>query len=113
MSELKTTSKETTDFLATDRPTPIAEKMFVLNDDNFIDITKQRAVTELPAFSGYIKAPNATSLSFTTNDDVQTGIEEAEIVGNEEDQIYDLNGLRVKNPEKGIYIINGKTVLVK
>lgn len=113
VSELKTTSKETTDFLATDRPTPIAEKMFVLNDDNFIDITKQRAVTELPAFSGYIKAPNATSLSFTTNDDVQTGIEEAEIVGNEEDQIYDLNGLRVKNPEKGIYIINGKTVLVK
>ena len=27
--------------------------------------------------------------------------------------IYDLMGRRVENPEKGIYIVNGKRVLVK
>ena len=30
-----------------------------------------------------------------------------------DDVIYDLNGFRVKNPDKGIYIINGKAVMVK
>ena len=112
VTDLKTTSVEETDFLATDRPTAVAGKMFVLSDDNFVDGGVQRAVTELPAYSGYIKAPNATTLSFMT-ESVETGIEEAEIVEEGDDVIYDLNGFRVKNPEKGIYIINGKAVLVK
>ena len=102
-----------TDFLATEKRTPVAEKMFVLANDNFVPAPKARAVTDLPAYSGYIKAPNATSLTFTTDVNIETGIEDAEIETEGEDVIYDLNGIRVKNPEKGIYIINGKAVRVK
>ena len=113
LASLKTTSAEVTDFLATEKRTPVAEKMFVLANDNFVPAPKARAVTDLPAYSGYIKAPNATSLTFTTDVNIETGIEDAEIETEGEDVIYDLNGIRVKNPEKGIYIINGKAVRVK
>jgi hypothetical protein len=27
--------------------------------------------------------------------------------------VYDLNGRRVKNPTRGIYVVNGKKVLIK
>lgn len=34
-------------------------------------------------------------------------------MGNEEDVIYDLAGRKVKNPTKGIYIVNGEKISVK
>ncbi len=113
MSALKTTTTAATDFLATEKKTLLADKMFVISDDNFVAAPKARAASYIPAYSGYIKAANATSLTFTTDADIETGIEDAIIEQEGEDTIYDLNGLRVKNPEKGIYIINGKAVLVK
>lgn len=116
MADLKTESDLDVDFLATAKRTPVAEKMFVLSEDNFVSsaaMAKARTVTELPAYSGYIKAENASAITFTTDQNYQTIIEDAEIVNEGEDVIYDLNGFRVKNPEKGIYIINGKAVRVK
>ncbi len=113
VSALKTSSAAETDFLATEKRTPLADKMFVLADDNFQPAPKTRAVADVPAYSGYIKAPNATSLTFTTDVDIETSVEDAMMEKDGEDVIYDLNGIRVKNPEKGIYIINGKAVLVK
>ena len=117
ISPLKTSSATATDFLATEKRTPITEGMFTLADDNFVApaeaLRRARAVSDLPAYSGYIKAPNATSLTFTTNVNIETGIEDAEIIEDAEDVIYDLNGLRVRNPQKGIYIVNGNAVMVK
>lgn len=114
-SALKTTSTETNDFLATDKRMAMEEGMFVLTNGNFEGKknARTRAAVELPAYSGYIKAPNATSLTFTTDVNIETSIEEAEVVKVGNDVIYDLNGVRVKNPAKGIYIINGKPVMVK
>ena len=116
MASLKTESDLDVDFVATAKRTPVAEKMFVLSEDNFVSsaaMAKARTVTELPAYSGYIKAENASAITFTTDENYQTIINDAEIVNEGEDVIYDLNGIRVKNPEKGIYIINGKAVRVK
>lgn len=42
-----------------------------------------------------------------------TGIESTQITVGKPDQIYDLQGRRVEKAEKGIYIINGKKVVIK
>ena len=42
-----------------------------------------------------------------------TGVEEVKAEGRNVKAIYDLQGRRVENPTKGIYIINGKKVFVK
>ena len=42
-----------------------------------------------------------------------TGIEKSEIRNHKSEIIYDLQGRRVLNPTKGIYIVNGKKVIMK
>ena len=42
-----------------------------------------------------------------------TGIEDATLIGQEENVYYDLRGMRVEKPTHGIYIVNGKKVFVK
>jgi hypothetical protein len=42
----------------------------------------------------------------------QTGIKQIETV-KEDGNAYDLQGRRVENPTKGLYIVNGKKVMVK
>jgi hypothetical protein len=45
--------------------------------------------------------------------EVETGIEEVTGESANAGTIYDLQGRKVENPSNGIYIINGKKVLVK
>ena len=45
-------------------------------------------------------------------DDIEVGIEEVK-GQNGVKAVYDLQGRKVANPTKGIYIINGKKVLIK
>ncbi|MBR3615988.1 MAG: family 20 glycosylhydrolase [Bacteroidaceae bacterium] len=45
--------------------------------------------------------------------EVETGISELEEQRAKSKEVYDLTGRKVENPRKGIYIINGKKVLVK
>ena len=52
-------------------------------------------------------------LTFTVDGEA-TGISEVKAQNNAADgNIYNLNGQRVKNAKKGVYIMNGKTVIVK
>lgn len=69
-----------------------------------------KAYLHMPKVSG---ASLSTFFGFRFQDDTTTGIEE--ITGNEVHStgIYDLQGRKVKNLDKGTYIINGKKVLVK
>lgn len=46
-------------------------------------------------------------------DGTETGIEDVEMQNGKTESVYDLQGRKVENPTKGIYIINGKKVLVK
>ena len=49
-----------------------------------------------------------------TNDDPQpTGIQVIDASDNDKDTIYDLNGRRLEQPSKGIYIKKGKKFIVK
>ena len=78
----------------------------------------------MPIFKGYtLKESNAIAeelayvsknIEFTlTYTDSTTGISEVETENGKVKGIYDLQGRRVENPTKGLYIINGKKVLVK
>ena len=40
-----------------------------------------------------------------------SGIEEHAVVAEDDNTVYDLQGRKVDNPTKGIYIINGKKVV--
>lgn len=46
-------------------------------------------------------------------DGTETGIEDVEMQNGKTESVYDLQGRKVENPTKGIYIINGKKMLVK
>ena len=52
---------------------------------------------------------------FHFDDDTTTGIEDINIDGENKgnDTFYNLNGQRVSNPQRGIYIHNGKKVIIK
>ncbi len=56
---------------------------------------------------------SANAHSFFAFDDVTTGIEINKVDGSEaNDMVYDLQGRRVANPSNGIYIVNGKKVIM-
>ena len=68
-----------------------------------------------PAFRPFFKAgifdPSLTSLGIGGGDDV-TGIKNIK-VGSDNNVYYDLNGRRILYPKKGLYIMNGKKVIIK
>ena len=59
------------------------------------------------------QAPARFGLRITRSDGTTTEIDPSQIEGWEEDVYYDLQGRRVENPAQGIYIVNGKKVIVK
>ena len=82
--------------------------------------------TTLGTFRFYLKvdsrhgAPAAEARSIrmrfvgeNNNDDDATGIENAEIKDEKSGMIYDLQGRRVTEPTKGMYIVGGKKVVIK
>lgn len=71
---------------------------------------------KMKGFRAYLKkAAGATGAKFFTVDDEPTGIMLPEGKTTTIDKVYNLNGQRVnpKNLRRGIYIVNGKKVLVK
>jgi hypothetical protein len=54
-------------------------------------------------------------ISFTFNDGTPTGIGRTEIteITEKPNTFYDLQGRRVAQPTKGLYIVNGKKMVIK
>lgn len=77
-------------------------------------IAKGTATASIKGFRAYFELPegaNGARLSFY---DDATGI--TTVIGADElndDKVYNLGGQRVQNPKKGLYIINGKKVVIK
>ena len=62
----------------------------------------------------YCDAPfNAAELWVLERADIATAVEEVKAESGKVKTIYDLNGRKVENPTKGLYIIDGKKVLIK
>lgn len=80
---------------------------------------KLKSTGTIGANKAYLKVnSNASAHEFFTFDidETATGVDSINAQENEENvdvKIYDLQGRRVANPGKGIYIVNGKKVLMK
>jgi hypothetical protein len=73
--------------------------------------------TNIPAGKAYLETTVAVSSPVLMFDiEGTTGISEKVTVNNDEiatSPVYNLNGQRVEKPAKGLYIVNGKKVIVK
>jgi hypothetical protein len=59
------------------------------------------------------QAPAQLSLRITRNDGSTTEIDPSQVEGMETPIYYDLQGRRVENPTSGVYIVNGKKVVIR
>ncbi|MGN1263084.1 MAG: hypothetical protein ACI4TW_03520, partial [Prevotella sp.] len=106
--------------------------IYVLEDDgtniNYV-LSKERDIvgffkaaadetgTKVGAGKAYLpiaKVDAAKGVTFVFDNDV-TGISEiaTDVKRTADDAVYTLSGVRVKNPSKGLYIVNGKKMIVK
>ena len=91
---------------------------YVLSADGGAAVFQRIAETSatVPAGKAYLQfdgTPGAGSRSMGIGGDGTTRIEAAVKEITEDDAIYNLSGQRVKNPSKGIYIVNGKKMIFK
>ena len=94
----------TTDGQQTTVPTDGLQMEFV---DGTLKVTSQTGELTLPM-------DNLAEMHFSETD-IATGIESLNVerLTLKDDAFYDLAGRRVKHPAKGLYIVNGKKILVK
>ena len=80
------------------------------------NVQKAGSTTHLLAFRGYFTfdtTPAKLNVTFVDNNGDATTINASEILNNLDGNIYDLQGRKVNNAQKGIYIQNGKKVVIK
>jgi hypothetical protein len=87
---------------------------FVLSGGTFKKVNSSG--NTIPAGKAYLQLPTPSSsardISFSF-DDEPTGINMVQGIEQKDDSYYNLQGQRVSQPMKGLYIINGKKVVVK
>ncbi|MDE6254846.1 MAG: hypothetical protein K2M39_01510 [Muribaculaceae bacterium] len=93
--------------------TPITAGAFIYkNGDKGMGFYKLEEGMTLTG-AAYLPSYASQSEFLTENTGTSTAVSNIDTDANIPEVIYDLNGRKVMNPEKGIYIINGKTVVVK
>jgi hypothetical protein len=75
-------------------------------------IYKSEGNTNMKAFRAYIYAQEASNVKMFV-DGIETGIDEINGAAVENGAIYNLAGQRVNKAQKGVFIVNGKKVIVK
>ena len=93
---------------------------FSKSQGKFLKIKTEPQYNTMPYFSAYLKLNSnnqAKAFSFRFDDEGSstTGIENTETAeqDNGNEPYYNLNGMRVSKPSKGVYIRNGKKVIIK
>ena len=88
--------------------------MLAINQNNEAQFTKV-IDGSIAAGKAYLKVPtSASTRAFIVSfGDDATGIRAIESAENGDRQIYTLSGQRVTKPGKGLYIVNGKKVIIK
>ncbi len=91
-----------------------ANAAYILQSGLFHKVTEASTV---PAGKAYLLASDvpasAPSLSFVFDDEMTTGINAVKGAAAINGAVYNLNGQRVAQPTKGLYIVNGKKVVLK
>ena len=80
-------------------------------------LKKSAGGNKLNAFRAFLKkkaeVPAGAKVAIMIGDEVVDGIQAAQIINNVDGTIYNLNGQKVINAQKGIFIQNGKKVVIK
>ena len=92
-----------------------ADEVYILQDGLFHLVT---AASTVPAGKAYLKATDvpaeARSLSFMFGDEETTGVNDVrDKISDVSGEFFNLQGQRVDAPKKGLYIVNGKKVIIK
>ena len=99
------------DFVGTYAPITVDEGDYFISGGK---LYKSEGKTNLKAFRAYIQAPDPEAKVNLFIDGVSTSISEINgAVKDENAVIYNIAGQRVNKAQKGVYIVNGKKVLVK
>lgn len=83
---------------------------YALSGDTFKKFTGTALTANKAYFEVTGSAPARLSIIF---DEETTGIENANLNANLNDEVFDLQGRRVAQPTKGLYIVNGRKVIVR
>jgi len=92
---------------------------YFMNQDKglFVKLSATNTAFKVPVHKAYIRmaAGSLAKLCFDFPDNSTTGINEVEKTSDmpADDCYYNLNGMKVTNPQKGLYIKNGKKVVIK
>ena len=90
---------------------------YAYNNGDFVKITT--AAATLPAFRAYFKVLNsaisssAPALNICFDEFETTGIKDVKNAAKSMNGYYNLSGQQVTQPTKGLYIVNGKKVVIK
>jgi len=101
------------DFVGVYVPSNVAEGDYFIGNGA---IYKSVGNTSINGFRAYIDVDNAAGariVKFNIEGNETTAIEGLEIVNTNNGKIYNLNGQEVKKAQKGLYIVNGKKIVVK
>ena len=95
--------------------TGAAGNIYVLNNGTQgVGFYKLKSTGTIGANKAYLTYSGALAPEFFSLDGGTTGISEIEKMRNVENEtFYDLQGRRVAQPTKGLYIVNGKKVVIK
>ena len=88
--------------------------VYTLQSENHSVVFKQFTGSTLAAGKAYlVLAELARSISIRFGDAETTDVESSTLSPQPSTEVYDLMGRRVQNPTKGMYIVNGKKVVIK
>ena len=88
--------------------------IFVLGQNGGkVGFGKLKSGDVLAAGKAYLKVTGSDSPSFIDIDDNVTGIQQVKGSKSQVESYYNLNGQRVAQPTKGVYIVNGKKIIIK
>ena len=79
----------------------------------FYWVNADGAAFTCPAHKAWLALPKATTANFFSLDDETTGVKAIENSQLTIDNYYDLQGRKVAQPTKGLYIVNGKKIIIK
>lgn len=91
---------------------------YTFSEDQNATFSLVSAETTVPARKAYLETttditPTEGTIELVFTDDESTGISNIEVNKIEDDAYYNLQGMRVEHPSKGIYIHNGKKVIIR
>ena len=102
--------------VTTDTPKDAGTIFVLMKGSKGIGFYKNTNDFTLRANSAYLPAEDvegSTARAFIALDDETTGIADVKAVKEDAEGMFDLQGRKIVKPTKGLYVVNGKKVVVK